>query len=614
MASLQNILQQYFGYTSFRPLQEQIITDIMSRKDVFVLMPTGGGKSLCYQLPSVAQDGTTIVVSPLISLMKDQVDGLVQNGIRAAYLNSSLLPEEQLRVLDKLQTNNLSLLYVAPERLVQEQFLYVLKNIKINFFAIDEAHCISQWGHDFRPEYRQLDLIKKEFPDKPLMALTATATPRVRNDIIERLHLDGVSIYSASFNRPNLLYRVVRKSDAFAQAIDIISAHKGESGVVYCQSRKTVESVAGRLQKTEIKALPYHAGLPDEERKKNQERFIHEDVEVIVATIAFGMGIDKPNVRYVLHYDLPRSIENYYQETGRAGRDGLASECVLLYSYGDKFFYDRFIAEKTEEEQRIAKAQMRRMIDFAQSKICRRAQLLQYFAESFPEKSCGACDNCLSPAETIDGTVIAQKILSCVYRTQQRFGVTHIVRILTGSKDKNVLLHGHHLLSTYGIIEEYGRGDVKTFIYELIQQGYLRQSEDQYGILFLTPKSGAVLKRLEKVRLTKPEERVIKKVESEEEKDLKIDEELFQQLRRLRKKLADRQNVPPYVIFSDKSLKDMAGYFPQTLEQFSGMYGVGEEKLKKYGEIFMKEIAAYCKPRGISALETSRKKKFRRND
>ncbi len=613
MSELETALQQYFGYSSFRPLQKEIIQDILANKDVFVLMPTGGGKSLCYQLPSIMQKGVTIVISPLISLMKDQVDNLVQNGIQAAYLNSSLLLSEQHNVLQQLQTNKLTLLYVAPERLVQDHFLDILKQLPINFFAIDEAHCISQWGHDFRPEYRQLDLIKKQFPDKPLVALTATATPRVKNDIIERLGLYNVRTYTASFNRPNLMYRITRKLDAFTQTYDYISEHKSESGIIYSQSRKTVENIARRLQDQGIKALPYHAGLPDNIRKLNQDRFIREDVDLIVATIAFGMGIDKPNVRYIIHYDLPRSLENYYQETGRAGRDGLPSVCLMLYSYGDKFFYERFITDKqSEDEQRIAKAQLQRMIDFAQSKICRRVQLLQYFAETSAVQKCDACDNCLSPKETFDATITAQKILSCIYRTQQRFGVTHIVRILTGSKDKNVLRYNHHLLSTYGIIEEFNKGDVKTFIYELIQQGFLKQSQDQYGILFLTPKSTAVLKGREKVQLTKPQEQIIRKSEKVEESDTQIDKQLFNRLRVLRKKIADDQKVPPYIIFADTSLKDMSAFFPQTLEQFSNMYGVGEEKLKKYGQIFLNEIITYCKPLNITPLQTNRKKKIKR--
>jgi ATP-dependent DNA helicase RecQ len=610
MVSLKSALQQYFGYSSFHPLQEGIINDILAKKDVFILMPTGGGKSLCYQLPSVIQNGTTIVISPLISLMKDQVDALVQNEIKAAYLNSSLLPHEQRRVLKQLENNELSLLYVAPERLVQDSFLQTLQTVAINFFAIDEAHCISQWGHDFRPEYRQLDCIREFFPDKPLVALTATATPLVKKDIIERLNLKNPQIYQASFDRPNLFYRLIPKYDSFTQAYEYITNRPGESGIIYCQSRKRVDSVAERLQSRGIQALPYHAGLSDDVRKQNQERFIREDVDVIVATIAFGMGINKPNVRYIIHYDLPKTLEHYYQETGRAGRDGLPSECLLLYSYGDKFFYDRFIDEKqTEEERSIAKAQLHRMIDYAQSKICRRALLLQYFAEPFMKQRCDACDNCLSPQETFDGTIVAQKILSCVYRTGQRFGVSHIVRVLTGSQEKNVLRYKHNLLSTYGIMQDYDQSSIKTFIYELIQQGYLKQTEDQYGILSLTAKSSGVLKGKEKVSLIKPRERVIHTREKAEE--LQGNTDLFSRLRLLRKQMADEQNVPPYVIFSDASLKDMATYFPQTKEQFFEMHGVGEEKLKKYGQLFLDEIISYCKPLDIDPIpkKPSREKK-----
>lgn len=603
--NLQEILRQYFGYSEFRPLQEDIIKNILDKKDVFVLMPTGGGKSLCYQLPSVIQNGVTIVVCPLISLMKDQVDGLVQNGIRAAYLNSSLLQNEQQQVLKRLKNNELSLLYVAPERLMQDHFLRILKNLPINFFAVDEAHCISQWGHDFRPEYRQLDLIRNYFPDKPLIALTATATPRVKNDIIERLSLKDIRTYQASFNRPNLAYRIIQKDNPFIQTHEYIKLHAGESGIIYCQSRKTVESVAERLKNLGIQALPYHAGLANDIRKGNQDRFIHGDAWVIVATIAFGMGIDKSNIRYIIHYDLPKSLEHYYQETGRAGRDGMQSECLLLYSYGDKFFYERFIAEKqTGEERRIAKMQLTWMIDYAQSKICRRALLLQYFAETFTQKNCASCDNCLSPQETFDATILSQKILSCVYRAQQRFGVSHIVNILVGSKAINILRYKHHLLSTYGIINDYERSEVKSFIYELIQQGYLGQSEDQYGILSLTKESADILRGKQKVFLIKLQKRVVTSLRTNNESE--VNKELFNRLRTLRKRLANEQNVPPYIIFSDASLKDMASYFPQNEEQFSWIYGVGENKLKKYAKPFLAEIIAYCKPLGITSLSIAR--------
>lgn len=601
MNDIYQVLNRYFGYTSFRPLQENIINDVLSNKDVFVLMPTGGGKSLCYQIPSLIQSGTTIVVSPLISLMKDQVDTLVQNGIRAAYLNSSLTVQEQSIVLKKLHNQQLSLLYIAPERLVQDNFLRILENININFFAIDEAHCISQWGHDFRPEYRQLSIIRERFSAKPLIALTATATPRVKNDIIERLELNEVKIYQASFNRPNITYKIIPKRDTFSQIYNYVLSKKGESGIIYCQSRKTVENLAFRLQENGIKALPYHAGLADEIRKKHQEQFIKDDIDIIVATIAFGMGIDKPDVRFVIHHDLPQSIEHYYQETGRAGRDSLRSECILFYSYGDTFFYDRIIADKqSEDERRIAKSQLRRMVDYAQSKLCRRALLLQYFAENSSINKCDNCDNCISPQETFDGTVIAQKILSCIYRTHQRFGVNHITGVLTGSKAQGIISRNHHLLSTYGIVTDYDRSDLRTFIYELINLGLIKQSNDLYATLSLTNKSSAVLKGNEKVILTKPEMKVI--ITKKEEAETSYDKMLFNKLRTLRKQIADKQNVPPYIIFSDKSLKEMSVYFPQNEDQFSQISGVGEEKLYKYSKSFLREIIDYCKPLKITPV------------
>jgi ATP-dependent DNA helicase RecQ len=598
-------LNKYFGYSQFRPLQEQIITDIINHKDTFVLMPTGGGKSICYQLPSLLGDGTTIVVSPLISLMKDQVDGLTQNGIAAAYLNSSQALSEQQGITAKLKNNHLKLLYVAPERLVQRNFLQLLQSITVNFFAIDEAHCISQWGHDFRPEYRQLDLIRREFPNKPIVALTATATPRVKTDIIERLQLQNAAVYQASFNRPNITYKILPKQNAFSQTLSYIQNHKDEAGIIYCQSRKTVDRVTARLREQGIKALSYHAGLDDGERKQNQEEFILENVNVIVATVAFGMGIDKPNVRYVIHYDLPRSLEHYYQETGRAGRDGLPSECILLYSYADKFFYERFIEDKqTEEERLIAKSQLNRMLDFAQSAICRRALLLQYFAESFTQTNCASCDNCLNPKETFDATVITQKILSCIYRTQQRFGINHIVNILVGSQAKNILQYGHDKLSTYNIIHDYTPSQIKTIIYELLQQGLLKQSDDIYGILSLSPQSTAVLKGNTKVILTKPIEiKFTAKTKTPKTLEQKnADHDLFARLRALRKRLADESHLPPYVIFSDKTLLELAAYFPQTESQFAEIYGVGQEKRRKYAQVFLKEIVSYCQPRNVKPI------------
>lgn len=585
-------LQKYFGYSTFRPLQEDIITRILGKNDTFVLMPTGGGKSLCYQLPSLLLEGTTVVVSPLISLMKDQVDTLRQNGIRAEYLNSSQEKSEQQNVLNKLQNSELSLIYVAPERLVQDSFLEVLKKIPINFFTIDEAHCISQWGHDFRPEYRKLNIIRKLFPDVGITALTATATLPVREDIIEGLRLQNAQVYQASFNRPNLSYSVIPKQNPYDQLTEYISKHEGESGIIYCQSRATVETVSGYLQQQGVKALPYHAGLTDEQRSQNQEQFIREDIDIIVATIAFGMGIDKPNVRFVIHYNLPKTLEHYYQETGRAGRDGLPSECVLLFNFADRFVQERFIREKENSQERlIAIQQLNKVTDFAQSTICRRAQLLQYFGEETTVSNCASCDNCTIVRETFDATVVSQKILSCVYHLRGKFGIAQVVNILTGSKSQKIFDYNHHKLSTYGIIKDYDKNQIKSLIYSLIHEGYIFQTQDMYGLVGLTKKSISVLKDQEKIMLVKPAKMSVSKNKKVDERIVNSD--LFNTLRALRKRLADEANLPPYVIFPDTSLKEMAANIPQNKTEFRNIKGVGDMKLKAYGDIFLKEIKDY---------------------
>lgn len=585
-------LQKYFGYSTFRPLQEDIITRILEKKDTFVLMPTGGGKSLCYQLPSLVLEGTTIVISPLISLMKDQVDVLKQNGIAAEYLNSSLQINEQQEVLKKLKNKELSLLYVAPERLIQDNFLDVLKTVPINFFAIDEAHCISQWGHDFRPEYRKLNIIRNHFSDKSIVALTATATPQVKEDIIERLKLQEAKIFQASFNRPNLSYTVIPKQNPYDQLSEYIAKHKGESGIIYCQSRATVETVASYLQQQGIKALPYHAGLSDNERAKNQESFIREDTDIIVATIAFGMGIDKPNVRFVIHYNLPKTLEHYYQETGRAGRDGLPSECILLFNFADRFAHERFIREKESEQERlIAIQQLNKVTDFAQNTICRRAQLLRYFGEETDITNCASCDNCTVEREMFDATIIAQKILSTIYHLKGKFGVAQVVNILLGSKAQKILDYNHHKLSTYGIVDDFDRNEIKTIIYALIHEGYIEQSQDEYGILGLTEKSIPLLKNETKLELVKPTKIKVSKNKKVDEKTINPD--LFNTLRILRKQLADEANLPPYIIFSDASLKDMAAHIPRNKTEFRQIKGVGDMKLEAYGDIFLKEIKKY---------------------
>ncbi len=590
-------LQKYFGYTSFYPLQEEIIREALGRRDVFVLMPTGGGKSLCYQLPALLLDGLTIVISPLIALMKDQVDGLLADGIPATFINSSLSYSEVEARKRGLSNKETKILYIAPERLVMPEFLEFLQGLKVSLFAVDESHCISEWGHDFRPEYRQLRLLKERFPGVPVMALTATATPVVLEDIIAQLKLSGCKVFNASFNRKNLYYQIKSKDNPYHQILKYLDARKKDSGIIYCQSRKTVESLASGLQTDGYRALPYHAGLTAEARTENQERFIRDDVEIIVATIAFGMGIDKPNVRYVIHYDLPKSIEGYYQETGRAGRDGLKSDCILFFSYADMFKIEHFIKLKEDEkEQQIAYKQLRELINYCESNVCRRRLLLAYFGEVFDEPNCGGCDVCLEPKERFDGTIAAQKILSCVYRVNERFGINYVVDVLLGSKNQKVIQNQHDTIKTFGVGKEYSKAQWQSFARELIQLGYMRLDGDKYPILKLNEKSKGVLLRNEKVSLTKPEETPhIFKAEAGED----YDRTLFEQLRVLRKTVADREGVPPYVIFHDTSLKEMSTQYPRNVSELLMISGMGERKLRRYGDAFLQEIVNYCELHNI---------------
>ncbi len=592
-----DLLQKYFGYTSFYPLQEDIIKEVLEHRDVFVLMPTGSGKSLCYQLPALLFSGVTIVVSPLIALMKDQVDGLLANGIPATFINSSLSYHEIDTRRQQLSNHEIKILYVAPERLLMSEFLEFVQGLKVSLFAIDESHCISEWGHDFRPEYRQLKVLKEIFPHIPVIALTATATQVVQDDIIRQLKLSRCKVFRASFNRKNLYYRIKPKQEPLRQILQYLEGQRKDSGIIFCQSRKAVENLASGLQKKGYRALPYHAGLTAEVRTEHQERFIRDDVEIIVATIAFGMGIDKPNVRYVIHYDLPKSIEGYYQETGRAGRDGLPSECILFFSYADKFKIEHFIQQKKDEnEKQIAYRQLRELITYCESNVCRRKLLLAYFGETFEGPNCGGCDVCLEPKERFDGTIAAQKILSCVYRTGERFGINYIVEVLLGTRNQKVLQNQHDTLKTYGVGKEYSRLQWQSFIRELIQFGYLRLDGDEYPILKLHEKSRPVLLGNEKVSLIKPEEKLpVQKTEEHEA----YDHTLFERLRTLRKTLADQEGVPPYIIFHDTSLKEMTTYYPQSLLDLRKISGVGDQKLMKHGKAFVKEIADYCEQHQI---------------
>lgn len=594
---LHRTLKQSFGYDSFRPLQEEIIADALAGRDVFALLPTGGGKSLCFQLPALLREGLTVVVSPLIALMKDQVDGLTASGIPATFLNSTLGGAESKARFRGLHQGEYRLLYVAPERLMLDGFLETIKSWQIAQIAVDEAHCVSEWGHDFRPEYRQLASLRSHFPGVPVMALTATATDRVRTDIVEHLRLDDPRCYVASFNRPNLTYRVVPKAQPYGQVLDFLRGRTGESGIIYCQSRKSAESLALRLGEDRIAARPYHAGLTNDERSRHQELFLRDEIRVMCATIAFGMGINKPNVRFVVHYDLPKNIEGYYQETGRAGRDGLPSECVLLFSAGDVVKQTAFIDEKPDpQEQRIAREQLQQMVHFAECSSCRRVEVLRYFSEEWPEENCGACDNCLSPRETFDGTLAAQKFLSCVYRVRQKsgfnFGLNHIVEVLTGAMTENIRKWRHDEVSAYGIGKEMKRPAWQAIGRELARLGLLRQSTEKFATLEITADGLAALKERRPITLTKPVEIADQKSRTHRG-EIECDEALFERLRDVRRTLADERDVPAYIIFSDVALREMARVYPTKEAEFARVPGVGAQKLKDFSAPFIAEIVTY---------------------
>ena len=594
--NLPSALKQHFGYTTFRPLQEEIVRDALGGRDVFALMPTGGGKSLCFQLPALLRDGLTIVVSPLISLMKDQVDALQASGVAATFLNSALDGSEARTRLRGLYNGKFRLLYVAPERLMLDSFVEKVKEWNVAQIAIDEAHCISEWGHDFRPEYRALSRLRELLPNVPIMALTATATERVRGDILAQLKLREPRSYVASFDRPNLTYRVVPKSAPYEQLLEFLESRPNDNGIVYCASRKAADSVAAKLNADGVTAKPYHAGLETEERSRHQEMFLRDDVRVVSATIAFGMGINKPNVRFVVHYDLPKNIESYYQETGRAGRDGLPSDCMLLFSASDVVKQTRFIDEKSESEARIAREQLRQMVHYAETRECRRTTLLRYFAEERPNESCNGCDNCLNPPETFDGTVAAQKFLSCVLRVQQKsgfaFGLNHIVEVLTGADTGPIRERGHNELSTYGIGREIKRDAWQAIGRELLRLGLVEVAPGKFATLQVTDAGRDALRARTPITLTKQAEKPDAKVK-ERAGAIECDEALFGKLRSVRRTLADARNVPAYVIFSDVALREMARAYPTTASEFRRIPGVGEQKLKDFAVPFLDVITEY---------------------
>jgi ATP-dependent DNA helicase RecQ len=585
-------LKAYFGFEAFRPLQEEIVGDVLAGRDAFALLPTGGGKSLCYQLPAVMRPGLSLVVSPLIALMKDQVDALITAGIPATYLSSSLEPDELRRRIRGLHAGDYRLLYLAPERLTLPHVTRELASWNVGRIAVDEAHCISEWGHDFRPDYRRLAELRESLGDIPVLALTATATERVRRDIIQLLRLREPRCYVAGFDRPNLLYRVVPKEDAYRKLLAFVRERSRESGIVYVASRRQAETLASRLRDDGISAAPYHAGLEPRERTRNQERFVRDDVNVICATIAFGMGIDKANVRYVVHYDLPKNIEGYYQETGRAGRDGLAAECLLFFSGGDVAKQLGFIEEKDDErDRRLTLEQLRRLIDYAESGVCRRIALLGYFGES-PSGNCGNCDNCLSPREQFDGTILAQKFMACVFRVRQAsgfgVGLHHIVDVLLGRETEKVRAWGHDRLSTYRLGSDLPRAQWLAVGRELVRAGFLRQTPGLRSTLELTKAGVAALSDRRTVMLSSAPATDSRSLGA----STAADERLFEALRALRKRLADARDVPAYVIFSDATLRAMSTMRPTDQREMRSIPGVGEKKLADFGDVFLAEIAA----------------------
>ncbi len=593
-----DILREVFGYREFRGEQQAVVEHVVQGGDCLVLMPTGGGKSLCYQIPSLVREGTGVVVSPLIALMQDQVDALREAGVRAAFLNSSLTPEEANRVERSLRAGELDLLYLAPERLLTEQCLQLLARSKLALFAIDEAHCVSQWGHDFRPEYIQLSVLKDRFPGIPRLALTATADVLTRNEIVARLALDAPRIFTASFDRPNIRYRIVEKDNPRKQLLHFLrEEHEGDSGIVYCLSRAKVDETGALLVEAGLRALPYHAGMPAEQRRLNQSTFLREENVIMVATIAFGMGIDKPDVRFVAHLDLPKSIESYYQETGRAGRDGLPADAWMTYGLADVVQQRRMIdtSEANDQYKRVAIGKLDALLGLCETSGCRRVQLLDYFGE--PSAPCGNCDNCLTPPRTWDGTKAAQKALSCVYRTGQRFGALHIIDVLLGNDTPRVRDWSHEQLSTFGIGKELSQQAWRGVLRQLLAMGYLSADLEGYGGLRLTEASRPILKGTQSVMLRehRASKSEVKKGKSRRDAPYEIGEGrrgLWEALRAWRAQTARDHNVPAYVIMHDATLKEIVRVAPRTREDLADITGMGVRKLENFGADLLRIVAS----------------------
>ena len=591
-----HVLRTHWGFDSFLPLQQEAMTAVSEGRDSVVVLPTGGGKSLCFQAPAVAMPGTAVVVSPLISLMKDQVDALVECGIPAARLDSSLSSNERDTVLVDLRSNALRLLYVSPERLMMSGFVDLLQKVDVSFLVVDEAHCVSMWGHDFRPEYRQLGTLRDRFPDISIHAYTATATHQVRDDIAVQLHLNQPEMLVGSFDRPNLCYKAERAANRNIQVLQVLERHPNESGIVYCIRRLDVDKMCAHLTSRGFKALPYHAGMVDEQRKTNQEAFIREETDTIVATVAFGMGIDKSNVRYVVHAGMPKSIEHYQQESGRAGRDGLEAECCLFYSGGDYHIWKRILQDMEDNPRQIAEHKLSEMYHYCTGVTCRHQSLVNYFGQDLEGSDCGACDVCMGDVNTMDDALVtAQKILSSVVRLDERFGADYTAMVMIGSRDQRILDNGHDSLSTHGLLSSHSKRVARDWVEQLVGQGCLAKTGD-FNVLKVTEKGRRVLRGEITPCLLKPmvrKERKPKEQKAARESWQDVDRDLFEELRLLRREIAGRKRVPAYVVFGDAALRDMARQKPATPDEFLAVHGVGEAKCRQYAKLFLAAIASY---------------------
>ncbi|MEX2093533.1 MAG: DNA helicase RecQ [Pirellulales bacterium] len=601
MEKLRAILRQYWGYDDFRPLQAEAMRAVVEGRDSLVVLPTGGGKSLCFQAPALAMPGLAVVVSPLISLMKDQVDALVDCGVRAACVNSTLTVAEKRDIADEIRAERLKLLYLSPERLLSDRTLDFLAQVPVSFFAIDEAHCISQWGHDFRPEYRGLRVLKDRFPNVALHTYTATATPHVRDDIVRELGLREPEVLVGSFDRRNLIYRVRRRSDLLRQLREVVDRHPNEPGLIYCIRRTDVEEVAAHFASLGYQALPYHAGMSDDDRRHNQDAFINDRCRIIVATVAFGMGIDKSNVRYVIHAAAPKSLESYQQESGRVGRDGLEAECWLFHSAGDFQTWRRLQQELPPQAFEIALQLLAGIDGYANGVACRHRALTGYFGEELPIENCGACDVCLAELDLVgDPLILSQKILSCVVRVEEQFGGDYVAQVLVGSSEERILQRGHNRLSTWGILGEHNKKSVRAWIDQLVHQSFL-EKHGEYNVLRLTPAGWQVLRGEVTPQLLKPAKQQSKRESRATRESWEgVDRDLFDQLRAYRRGQSEERGVPPYVVFSDATLRDLARRRPSNRDELLTIHGIGAKKSAEYGDDLLDEIANYCRNRGVT--------------